>query len=122
MYYQTKTNGLIHKNDVLGFIIRLLNRIHGNLIIILDNAAQHQSHLVKDYVKTQERLELVFLPPYSPELNPDEFVWALAKSQLKNVCFRDRKMLIMHVRRVMKSIQERPHTIKSFLRGSDLPW
>ncbi len=46
------------------------------LIIVLDNARAHHSKELKPFLKTnEERLELMFLPPYSPDLNPMEWFW-----------------------------------------------
>ena len=46
------------------------------IVLILDNASSHKSHKVLDFIKKhKEKIELVFLPPYSPELNPIERVW-----------------------------------------------
>ena len=42
---------------------------------MVDGSSVHKARIVKDYVAgTKGRLELFFLPPYSPELNPDEWV------------------------------------------------
>ena len=46
------------------------------LILILDGHPVHKSRKVAKYIESLEgKLELVFLPPYSPDLNPDELVW-----------------------------------------------
>lgn len=46
------------------------------IVLVLDNARVHKSHQVLTFVeKWQERLVLVYLPPYSPDLNPVERVW-----------------------------------------------
>jgi DDE superfamily endonuclease len=44
-------------------------------IIVLDNGAFHKA---KSLI-TPENIALVFLPPYSPELNPSEKMWAILK-------------------------------------------
>ena len=42
----------------------------------------HKSKKVMSYIQSLEgRLEIVFLPPYAPDLNPDELVW----NQMRNV-------------------------------------
>jgi putative transposase len=48
------------------------------IIIVLDNL---KSHKAEEVVKEAERLgiELVFLPPYSPDLNPIEYIWKSIK-------------------------------------------
>lgn len=46
------------------------------IVIVLDNASPHKSHKVKEFVeKNKNRLKLLYLPPYSPDLNPIERVW-----------------------------------------------
>ncbi len=44
--------------------------------IVLDNASSHKSHKVREFdAKHQKRLELLYLPAYSPDLNSIERVW-----------------------------------------------
>ena len=46
------------------------------VILIVDGHPVHKSKKVMDYVESLEgMLEMVFLPPYAPDLNPDERVW-----------------------------------------------
>jgi len=46
------------------------------IVLNLDNASSHKSYKVAEFVaKNKKRLQLLFLPPYSPELNPVERVW-----------------------------------------------
>jgi transposase len=52
--------------------------------IILDNARYHYSEKVKKYMEGNKKINLVFLPPYSPELNLIERVWKYFK---KNVLY-----------------------------------
>jgi transposase len=51
------------------------------ITVILDNAGSHRSALVKNYAQNS-KINLVFLPPYSPNLNLMERVWGLLKRQL----------------------------------------
>lgn len=47
----------------------------------MDGHPAHKATIVKNYLtETQGRLELYFLPPYAPDLNPDEFVWNYMKN------------------------------------------
>lgn len=58
----------------------LSRRLH----IILDNARYHYSKAVKAYLKDNNKINLVFLPSYSPELNLIERLWRFFK---KNVLY-----------------------------------
>ncbi|MCH9692379.1 MAG: transposase [Gammaproteobacteria bacterium] len=49
------------------------------LPIILDNARYHYSKTVKEWVEGNGRINLVFLPVYSPELNLIERLWRFFK-------------------------------------------
>ena len=45
------------------------------IIMVLDNVAYHHARKIKAWLAKQARLELFFLPPYSPDLNAIERVW-----------------------------------------------
>jgi transposase len=53
-------------------------------IMIVDNGAFHKARSLK----IPANIALVFLPPYSPELNPAEKVWWIIKRELKNRCHK----------------------------------
>ncbi len=50
------------------------------LLVISDNAAYHKSPPVRAFLaECQDVMRLLYLPPYSPELNPIERVWKLTR-------------------------------------------
>jgi putative transposase len=52
------------------------------IYLVLDNARSHHAKLLKPFLKLVARkLELIFLPPYSPELNPAEDLWKLLREK-----------------------------------------
>src|SRR5271157_1113337 len=64
------------------FLRRLLRhrRPHRRLVLVLDNARYHHATLLQPLLAAQrEVLSCAFLPPYSPDLNPIEHVWKLAR-------------------------------------------
>jgi transposase len=54
----------------------------GLLYIILDNARYYRSEIVQNFVKKNKRIRLVFLPPYSPNLNVIERLWKFFKKNI----------------------------------------
>lgn len=52
-------------------------------IVILDNATFHKSGKTKELIKNAG-CQLLFLPPYSPDLNPIEIFWANLKAKIKD--------------------------------------
>ncbi len=62
--------------DIIHFLKELLkHHPKRHLIVVMDCASCHQSKKVKDFIKKQTRLDVFYLPPRSPEFNPDEKVW-----------------------------------------------
>jgi transposase len=65
------------------FLHHLLQSTQGKLYLILDNARWHRSKDLKEFLEAnQHRLVLIFLPAYSPELNPIERVWRVTRRQV----------------------------------------
>lgn len=54
----------------------------GMLYIILDNARYYRSKLVTQFLKKNQRIELRFLPPYSPNLNLIERLWGFFREKI----------------------------------------
>jgi transposase len=53
----------------------LLHDVNTSIFLVVDGSSVHKAKIVKEYIAgTSGRLELLFLPPYPPELNPDEWV------------------------------------------------
>ena len=66
-----------------------IRREHPSFYIVLDNTSYHKSRSVREYVdSTGGGVELEFLPPYTPQLNPIETVWRDLKRRLAGRFFR----------------------------------
>src|SRR6266571_3387433 len=62
------------------YLDRLIHDIKGKTFLIVDRAGYHTSKETREWIKKHEnRIELFFLPSYSPDLNPDEWVWKNVK-------------------------------------------
>ena len=66
-----------------------LHRPHQAKIVVIDNAGFHSTK----NIHIPENIFLLRIPPYSPELNPCEQVWAWIKTRYKNKVFKDMKKL-----------------------------
>jgi transposase len=65
--------------------------IKKKITLVLDNASPHKSKKIKEFVaKNKRKIELIYLPAYSPDLNPQEGVWKdIRYSRTHNVYFDD---------------------------------
>ncbi|WP_176524826.1 transposase [Bacillus thuringiensis] len=57
---------------------------------MLDNARYHHAKLLKSFLReNNRRLTLLFLPPYSPNLNMIERVWEVMKENVLANCYHE---------------------------------
>lgn len=72
----TTDNPKVNGDYVIEFLKKLedTNKGKSKIYLICDNAGYHKSKKVKEYLDNK-KTELVFLPPYSPNLNPIERLW-----------------------------------------------
>lgn len=98
------------------FLKRLLYGSKEMIFLIVDRHPAHRAKSVQQYLETvSKRLRLYFLPPYAPELNPDEYVWndlknnAIGRMIIKSSADLKRAA-ISHLRFLQKS----PQLVRSF--------
>lgn len=93
-FLQHTQHGAFKGPDVIRFLQHVLAHVPGELVVVLDNAGIHKTKAVTAFVSGESRLSLQYLPPYAPELNPIELVWAYVKRNvLGNFCARTLKEL-----------------------------
>jgi transposase len=93
-----------NSESFLDFIENLLPHIPEGkkFVIILDNARPHRAKKVTEYINNVSNIELMFLPPYSPDLNPAENVWKLLrKKATHNVYFENLATLYGRVKKTL---------------------
>ena len=65
--------GRVGAAQFINFLKRLLHGVERKVFLIVDGHPAHKAKMVTRFIETvKERFRLFFLPPYSPELNPDE--------------------------------------------------
>lgn len=86
------------------------------VIVIADRATPHIARNVGEYIeKNNKSFALYYLPPYSPELNPDENVWGyLKKNKLKAHQAKSKAELRDITISAMRIIQRQPTLLTSF--------
>lgn len=88
-------------------------------LVVVDGGSYHKSKAVKEFLKTEGAnlgIKLILLPPYSPELNPDEQVWNQAKRRIGKMSINTKKALGDVVERTLTAIQNSVNLVKSFFR------
>lgn len=115
------TEGSVTASVFIDFLKRLIYKANRPVFLVLDNHSVHRSKEVREFVKsTAGKLRLFFLPPYSPELNPDEHVWNYLKNhKIGRQTTKNGFDLSKRVESIMRSLQKLPEKIKSFFEH---PW
>lgn len=86
-FLQHTHRGAVRSAQVVEFLAHVLRHVAGEVVVVLDRAMIHRSKAVQAFVLLHERLSLVYLPPYAPELNPIELIWAdLKRNVVGNFC------------------------------------
>jgi transposase len=116
LFYQIRDNSF--KGDgIIEYLKSLLGTTNRKILLIWDNATWHKSQNVIDFLNTElgKRLWVANTPPYSPECNPDELVWAnLKKVQIPNRVAKNVKELKIIAHKGMTKIQNSVELVKSF--------
>ena len=81
----------------------------GTIVMILDNSRVHHAILLESFLASNPRLRLMFLPPYSPELNKIEGLWKwLKETCINNVFFSKYYQITLAVRRFVDEVNTQP--------------
>ena len=115
-------DGNLNGGVFIDFCRRLLHDAPGPVFLVLDGHLVHRSNAVREFAEaTNGRLRLFFLPGYSPELNPDEWVWKnikhdrLGRSGVDSVADLKSKALA-----ALHRLQKLPHLVQGFFRDLNL--
>lgn len=105
------------------FLKHLLTQLDRKLLVIWDGSPIHRGKEVKTYLAdgATKHIHLEPLPPYAPDLNPDEGVWSHLKSvELRNVCCLNLGHLRHELDLAVIRLRRKPHLIQSFFAGAGL--
>jgi len=101
------------------FLRRLVHGWKRPIFLIMDSHPTHKAKLVKAFEKRSKgKLRLFYLPPYSPELNPDEYVWNDVKSNgVRRSMITNVKDLRSAVESRLRYLQKNPEHVRTFFQS-----
>lgn len=118
MFFQVREKAF--KGEILvDYIKKILATTKRKIMIIWDNAPAHKSKEIKAFLNTTlgKRVWLANIPPYSPEFNPDELVWAnLKRVKLANAIAKNTTELKQMASRALEKIKNDTVLIRSFFK------
>lgn len=105
------------------FLKHLLTQLDRKLLVIWDGSPIHRGKEVKTYLAdgATKYLHLEPLPPYAPDLNPDEGVWSHLKGvELCNLCCLNLGHLHHQLDLAVIRLRRKPYLVQSFFAGAGL--
>lgn len=104
-------------NEFVAFLKYLLTRYKQKIYLVIDNGSSHKGQAVRDFLEKHDRLELVRLPVYSPQLNPIEKLWKQIKHErLHNRFFASEKAFRKVLLKALRLFQDEHSRVDGFLR------
>jgi transposase len=104
-----KPRVMTHRGTVTGRVYlrflrqRLVPWLRPGDVVVMDNLNIHKSKAVRDAIAAAGA-EAVYLPTYSPELNPIELLWAEIKRDLRRLAINEEPELRAAVRRLRRRV------------------
>ena len=122
-YFEVREKEGFRQKGLTNFLDNTWADCLDSLLVWWDNASSHKAKAVKSYLKNQEEHPRIWLentPPYSPELNPIELLWANLKHRLANQFFQNTKQLKAAVTDILQQIKNDKELIISFFKHKEL--
>lgn len=112
--------GRVNAHVFLDFLKRLIHNSDRPIYLIVDGHPSHKAKLIADFVDSErERIKLFFLPPYAPELNPDECAWNdLKNNTVGRQCITGPEHLKRIVIGFLRFLQKMPSRVQGYFRTS----
>lgn len=111
--------GMMESQRFIEFLKSLRKSAGTPVVAVVDGGSYHKSKAVKEFLAQEGEslgIRLVLLPPYSPELNPDEQVWNQAKKRLGRMSINTKRDLRDAVERVLTALQAAVSLVQSFFQ------
>jgi len=119
--YYSLYEGNITQVQIQEFLRYMLKHLRGPVVVVWDNAACHKGIDIRKFCARHKRLHLEALPPYAPELNPDEGVWSQAKKSMSNARHDTFFELWDHLLDTLDGLVVSQPALRACIHKSDLP-
>lgn len=116
--------GGMNSQMFIKFLNRLIKGSTKKIYLILDNLRVHHSKLVKEWVsRNEDQIALYYLPSYSPESNPDEYLNCDLKIGLsQKPSPKTEQDLKRNVNSHMKLLQRNPERVKKYFKHKSIKY
>lgn len=121
LYFRCLADSNFDNAQVAGFLRHLLKHLRGFVIVVWDNGRCHKGDDMRAFLRRCKRIRIEALPPYAPELNPDEGVWNQTRTTLANGRPDDPTQLSETLGEVLTSLSLSRSKLRWCFHQSELP-
>src|SRR5258705_443628 len=124
MRFMIKKKGGVNADVFIEFLRRLMVGAKNKIFLIVDRGPAHVAKKTKAFVASLDgKLRLFYLPPYSPDRNPDELVWKHLKADtVGRTSITSLDDFRTKVKSSMLSLQRNPEKVRSFFHKPSLKY
>lgn len=122
-YLKPVYDGNVEQPTVVDFLRDLRRHLAPRITVLWDRWPVHRGATVRAFLARQCRIRLEWLPPYAPELNPQDWLWADLKGhRLCNHGLTALPILARGLRREFQDLRTDQGLLRSFVRATKLPF
>ena len=123
-FWAATYTGKLDTEAFVAFLENFMADRSDKVFLVVDGHPVHKAKSVKALIERMAgRLELHFLPPYAPDLNPDEFVWSYMKNNgVSKKPLKQNESLRKRVEGDLANIQKNPQLVRSFFGAESVAY
>lgn len=118
--YKKHFEGSVNSETLLIALKHVQRQIPGKFILVWDRASIHTSKKTKAYLRKQPEILVEELPPYAPQLNPEEYCHGNVKQRLKNARPESKEEIRSMLDRGFSRLRRRPDLLIGFFHTAGL--
>jgi transposase len=124
LHFMLQNGGSVDSRVFIEFCRKLLKDDGGKVFLIVDGVKYHDSKAVREFVTSMDgKIRIFYLPPYSPDTNPDEWVWNNVKTtQVGRKMITSVSDLYSNVLGALRRLQESPGIVRGFFGDPSLAY
>jgi transposase len=118
--YTMHVDGSIDSDLIVKMLKRLLKYMPEGFVLIWDGASTHRSNVTKAFLAQHRQIAVEPLPPYAPELNPEEYSHGNVKACNRNSTPTNKAQMRAQLNKGFRRLRSRQDLLLAFIRHARL--
>lgn len=115
--------GRFSSSVFLDFLARLCRDSREKIFLVVDGHSAHKSKVVREFVaRNAAKLEIFYLPPYSPELNPQEYMNNDVKTRAGKIRRASGGEIESNLRSILHAVQKNPAKVGRYFHANEVSY